>query len=257
LLAALPAGKARDYASIHERRLADTIAWLPQGSAGHAALELGTHHISMLPFLRDKGFAHVVGAQRGTDGGMSMRLWDSSTVEIHAFDAERPPFPFSDRCYDLVLCCEVLEHLTGDPMAMMTEINRVLKPGGMLLLTTPNIASARAVRSLLHGHWPYLDPAFNRNGSPDRHNLEYSPVELRGLMEAAGFEILRMETRDSWAPQAPEIVALLRREGHSTALRGDNIFLLAAKRTTYVRRFPAFLYGSGSNPGRLAETMEG
>ena len=44
--------------------------------------------------------------------------------------------PVSDASYDTVLCSEVLEHLR-DPAAALSEINRVLKPGGKLILSVP------------------------------------------------------------------------------------------------------------------------
>jgi len=45
--------------------------------------------------------------------------------------------PFPDRCFDLVLCLDVLEHVT-DKSALLREIRRVLKPEGILYLITPN-----------------------------------------------------------------------------------------------------------------------
>ena len=48
--------------------------------------------------------------------------------------------PFKDSCFSASLCLQVLEH-TDDPMAVIEEIFRVLKPGGLLLLST-------------HGNWP-------------------------------------------------------------------------------------------------------
>lgn len=44
--------------------------------------------------------------------------------------------PFCNSCFDSVLCTEVLEHV-AEPMQALQEIARVIKPGGMLLLTVP------------------------------------------------------------------------------------------------------------------------
>jgi SAM-dependent methyltransferase len=46
--------------------------------------------------------------------------------------------PFSDASIDVVLCTQVLEHIP-EPMAVLAEIRRVLKPGGTLLLSVPSI----------------------------------------------------------------------------------------------------------------------
>lgn len=52
----------------------------------------------------------------------------------HVCDITRVPLP--DACLDAILCTEVFEHVI-DPMAVLDEFHRLLKPGGMLLLTAP------------------------------------------------------------------------------------------------------------------------
>ena len=65
--------------------------------------------------------------------------------------AWRPPtanairWPFADDSFDLVTGMEILEHLALDPYFFFSEAARVLKPGGHLLLTTPNVVSHRGV----------------------------------------------------------------------------------------------------------------
>jgi len=50
--------------------------------------------------------------------------------------------------FDLILCCEVIEHLEN-PRALFRELFRLLKPGGILIVTTPNNESIRSIISLL------------------------------------------------------------------------------------------------------------
>ena len=45
--------------------------------------------------------------------------------------------PFKDNFFDLIICTEVIEH-TPDPMKSIPELHRVLKKGGLLVLTVPN-----------------------------------------------------------------------------------------------------------------------
>ena len=240
---------AQTYGKIHRRRLIETVAWLPRARKGMAALELGSNPITLLPAIKEAGFTRTAGSDKATNSsaeiGRKVTLWDGSEANILAFDVERDRFPFRDGEFDLVICCEVIEHLTGDPIAMLKEINRVLTRNGLLLLTTPNIASAKAIRGVLNGHWPYLFPDFRRDGGSDRHNVEYSPKEISALCTAAGFEILKLETFDSWSQKPPDVLRLLRQNELPIQFRGDNIFILAAKRTTMVDRYPVTLYGAG------------
>src|SRR5437870_2897115 len=45
-------------------------------------------------------------------------------------------FPFQEHEFDLVWCSEVIEHL-NDPSFSVSEMRRILKPGGQMILTTP------------------------------------------------------------------------------------------------------------------------
>ena len=56
---------------------------------------------------------------------------------VTVFEGELPRLGLSASSYDLVVALEVLEHLP-DPLAYLQEAHRVLKPGGVLVLTTPN-----------------------------------------------------------------------------------------------------------------------
>jgi SAM-dependent methyltransferase len=142
---------------------------------------------------------------------------------------------------DVVLCGEVIEHMSRDPMYLLAEVNRVLKPGGLLIITTPNITSLWSLERLLMGHWPYLYPVYNPSGSTDRHNVEYSPRELRTLLQAAGFSV-RLETHNTWTTPTPFVGEVVSRSGYSQGLREDNIFAMAVKISRAVERYPVPSY---------------
>lgn len=57
---------------------------------------------------------------------------------LHEVDIERERFPFADSAFDQVIFTEVIEHLWRDPSHCVCEINRVLKTGGNVFVTTPN-----------------------------------------------------------------------------------------------------------------------
>jgi SAM-dependent methyltransferase len=89
--------------------------------------------------------------------------------------------------FDVVLFCEILDHLLVDPVAALREIHRVLRPGGTLVLTTPNVARLESVARLLAGANIY-DP-YSGHGPYGRHNREYTMSELEQLLIAAGFVV--------------------------------------------------------------------
>src|SRR5207248_11686642 len=111
------------------------------------------------------GYGNVRGAYYGPLGRVDERCVTSATGEVFSccidlFDAERDAFPYPDDHFRAVLCCEMMEHLANDPMHMIAEINRILVPGGYLVLTTPNISSFRSIHAVLHGYHPGLFPAY-------------------------------------------------------------------------------------------------
>jgi SAM-dependent methyltransferase len=61
-------------------------------------------------------------------------------LDAHRVDVSNEKLPFEDEKFDLVYCLETLEHLTN-PDNAISEIRRVLKGGGALVLSTPNLAS--------------------------------------------------------------------------------------------------------------------
>ena len=109
-------------------------------------------------------------------------------------NTELAKLPFTDQSFDCILFCEVLEHLTIDPVFTLLELHRVLKPSGHLILTTPNVARLENVARLMAGANLY-DP-YSGYGPYGRHNREYTRHELWHLLRHLGFEPEIMFTAD-------------------------------------------------------------
>ena len=70
---------------------------------------------------------------KGDGTGLQMGEWDVSKIDIISDIAD---VPVDDASFDAVLCTEVFEHIP-DPVKALSEIYRILKPGGVLILTAP------------------------------------------------------------------------------------------------------------------------
>ncbi|MEV0633926.1 class I SAM-dependent methyltransferase [Streptomyces sp. NPDC050619] len=105
--------------------------------------------------------------------------------------------PFAAGSADAVLFSEVIEHLV-DPDAALDEIRRVLRPGGHLMLSTPNLAAWYNRALLLAGVQPVFSEVSLRaiHGRPGRevvgHLRLYTARALREFVAAAGFEVVRL-----------------------------------------------------------------
>ncbi|GGX86190.1 class I SAM-dependent methyltransferase [Streptomyces fructofermentans] len=103
--------------------------------------------------------------------------------------------PFRSASADAVLFSEVVEHLV-DPDAALDEIHRVLRPGGHLMLSTPNLAAWYNRALLLAGVQPVFSEVSLRaiHGRPGTevvgHLRLYTPRALREFVAASGFEVV-------------------------------------------------------------------
>jgi glycosyltransferase involved in cell wall biosynthesis/SAM-dependent methyltransferase len=155
-------------------------------------------------------------------------------IVLKVANGERDPWPYPDNSFDLVTGMEILEHLALDPYFFYTEAARVLKPGGHILITTPNVVSHRGVWKSLCGVAPYSFGIFVPSGGVyGRHNREYAPQELVMIGNAAGFETVRLDTIDVYDRHIePQIAQLLVGRDDDLSMRGENIQYLARKVAT-------------------------
>ncbi|MBS1857914.1 MAG: methyltransferase domain-containing protein [Acidobacteria bacterium] len=246
---------ALGYLNTHQTRLVKTLAITPAGGPEDRVLEMGAY-LQITPALRNKlGYGEVRGCYYGKPGRTDERSvtsedGDTFTCFIDHFDAEKDPYPYPDGHFSTVLCCELIEHLFEDPMHLMCEVNRILKPGGHFVLTTPNVASARAVAAILQGYHPgffhaYIKPAAGSGEVDARHNREYAPREIHQLLENSGFEVTLLETgefRDEPHPEFGWVYHLLERYRLATNLRGDGIYAVGRKTGGVRERYPGWLY---------------
>lgn len=84
--------------------------------------------------------------------------------------------------FDLVLCLDLLEHVHARDL-VLTEIRRVLRPDGTLLLGVPNRGTSWKRRLERAGLFFYSDPD---------HKIEYTLAELEAELDRNGFRIVRL-----------------------------------------------------------------
>jgi SAM-dependent methyltransferase len=97
------------------------------------------------------------------------------------------PLPFEESAFDLVLCAETLEHMR-DAQGLLSEMRRVLSPGGRLAVTTPAHGRATGLRVLVQGFGRVFPPL-----SPHLH--AFSRRSLADLLDQLGFEVTSLRRR--------------------------------------------------------------
>src|SRR5437016_3773028 len=119
-------------------------------------------------------------------------------VVARSVDLDRAPLPWPAGAFDAVVAAEVLEHVV-DTDHLLGELARVVRPGGALVVTTPNLASLENRLRLLCGRYPmWMDYRVVGTG----HLRYYTPRVLRHHLEVHGF---RVEAHvGNWVPFLPQ-----------------------------------------------------
>jgi SAM-dependent methyltransferase len=147
---------------------------------GDRVLDLGSGTGEFTQVANDSGASEVIGVEVA-EAAIARARAQHPALDFRLTPIEGP-LPLADASFDLVWASEVIEHI-ADTAVWMSEVRRVLAPGGRLLLTTP--AHGR-LRLLLHGIERYSDPQGD-------HLHLYTARSLRALLDEFGFVDVRVE----------------------------------------------------------------
>jgi len=136
-------------------------------------LEMGCSLGATLEAARRRGW-DVVGVDVSDDAVRSCRARDFECLPV---DGRHLPFP--DESFDVITAWHVIEHV-GDIRQTLTEWRRVLKPGGVMALETPD-ASSPKVRRRGAGYEKFWRP---------EHTYVFTPKNLGRFITQAGFELV-------------------------------------------------------------------
>lgn len=160
------------------------------GKKGGRLLEIGS------------GLGHLIGQLEDTfeTHGIDLNHWavaqSKSVINKTSLEtASAQDLPFKDDSFNVIIIKHIVEHLPDPPRAIR-EIGRVLAPGGILILATPNLSS------LLK---PWKGPRWIGYQDPTHISLK-PPEEWLRLIREAGFSFKRVFADGFWdVPYVPAI----------------------------------------------------
>jgi SAM-dependent methyltransferase len=160
-------------------------------------------------------------------------VYDGETITGCQFECDKDVLGYDDGHFGTVVFCDTLEHLIVDPMWTLLEFNRVLKPGGRLILSTPNAGAGFRLVNVLNGGSPGTEVGIKPGAIYQRHNREWTVGEVEKALTCAGFGNFLLSTNHSvmcWSEH--QLFEAIRRSGIRTRPTyefGPEIFCVAEK----------------------------
>ena len=172
------------YVALNARRHRAHAKLLAAVGTGRRVLDVGCSSGYLARPLAERGNT-IVGIELDPEAA---REAEAFCERVLVGDVETMELPLEAASFDVVLCGDVVEHLR-DPEAALARLRPLLRPGGRVVLSTPNVANWAIRLALLAGRWRYTD-----RGILDRsHAHLFTRSTLRETLEGAGYRVERID----------------------------------------------------------------
>ena len=238
-----PKEELRHYVEDAFFRFIKTLQMIPVDATGKL-LEMGSNPYFTTTLLKKFRKLDLYGANFFSTPDDSIvqtvfneKYGEKFVYESKLFNIEKSIFPYPESTFDYVLFCEIIEHLVENPVHVLEQIFRILKPKGTIILTTPNVARASNIEKLSRGENIY-DP-YSKYGIYGRHNREYTIHELTELLSKTGFEVKMRFTKFVHVKKPDSNWWKLT---DTDSFKGDYIFISATKKEKFEMYKPSWLF---------------
>ncbi|MGY4329373.1 SAM-dependent methyltransferase [Bradyrhizobium sp. LB7.2] len=187
------------YIRLSELRFTRVGAHLARRGAAGRVLDLGAYFGNLSLLLARSGWTVTAldsYAEYGEAFSRHLELMRSERIDV--CDFETIGFDLAQlqaESFDAVCCMGVIEHIAHTPRLLLAAIDRVLKPGGWIVLDTPNLAYDYQRSKLAAGRSIFapLTEQFETDIPFEGHHREYTPSEVRWMMERIGYKEIAIE----------------------------------------------------------------
>ncbi len=190
----------RDSGRLIEAEHVARYRWAAQAAAGRTVLDAGCGTAYGAKLLAEAGAREVVGVDLAKGVLEAVAAGMPDNVRLEPGDLRQ--LAFEDASFDLIVCFEVLEHFE-EPLRVLDELQRVLAPGGLLLISSPN-----------RGVFPAGNP---------HHLHEFEPDELRSALSARLANVRLVRQHDYLLSAALSDESFVQGDGHELAIRVDKL----------------------------------
>lgn len=143
----------------------------PFGEEPKKVLDIGCANGGFLEFCKNQGWK-VQGVDLSADA-----CAEAIKKGLDVFCGDIKDAGFKDNTFDCITMWDLIEHLT-DPMADLKEMERILKPGGIMAIATPNLLKSY----LMKENWPGFNCSYE-------HLYYFTPATVIKYMDSLGLEV--------------------------------------------------------------------
>lgn len=193
-----------DWRQEHVTRLWEWVASNPSMATAYFSYQVGE---GIANFIRDAGYLHGPVLDYGCGKGFLIEQFAKKGLETYGVDAsdagiaqtherlkkykakgeackiENFKTPYPGDFFELISCVETFEHIPQDDVGtLLKELHRLIKPGGVVLITTPCEENLENEAT----YCPFCDVTFHRW----QHFRSYTPQSLSDVVSAYGFKVI-------------------------------------------------------------------
>ena len=183
----------RQYLSFQRKRYENDLEIVKNYHKYGDILEIGSAPYHFTFCLKKLGYSVIgldISPERGAD---FIRKHDLYIIKC---DIERNKIPFHEGRFNFIIFNEIFEHLRINPIFALREVNRVLNPDGILILSTPNLYSIMNIIKFILGKGCCGDPykEFEKLYTLGHmgHVRLYSTKEIKNFLEKTGFKVIKV-----------------------------------------------------------------
>jgi SAM-dependent methyltransferase len=182
------------YVSDHKSRIALDLDIIKERvSEGSAVLEFGSVPLLFTVALSASNF-NVTGIDIAPE--RYEETIENNDINVIRCDIEKEKLPLASNSFDAAVFNELFEHLRINPIFTLSEVLRVLKPGGIMMLSTPNLRSLAGIYNFLVRNRAYscsgnIYAEYQKMKELGHmgHVREYTTTEISEFLENVGFKI--------------------------------------------------------------------
>lgn len=197
----------KEYFLFHQHRFEYIFSLLQLYDKKKSLLDIGSHYLHGLLGAFHLGYKNIFGSDIDIFNSISAERAKKINAIIKNCNLEKENIPFQDQNFDIILFAETLEHLNFHPKRVFEEIARVLKPGGELIITTPNLLRSNNRLKCILGKSINFD--IKEDYTPGTHYREYSAVEIEYLLNIAGLKMRKLKYIDFDYPNRSKVEAII------------------------------------------------